>query len=80
MAMFDTSWSGSKHAAPSTGRVKIDRHSSLRKLMRAARRGMIPDERQTMIDTALAQARKRAEVYRTRALMGLSFHTRAGCT
>jgi hypothetical protein len=50
-------------AEPFKGRVKIDRRSSLRKLMRAARRGRIPDERQTIIDTATESAMQRRAEY-----------------
>lgn len=39
-------------ADPFKGAVKIDAHSSLRKLMRAARRNKIPSERLVIIDAA----------------------------
>lgn len=38
------------------GRVRIADNSSLRKLMRAARRGMVPDERVTLIGNSMACA------------------------
>ena len=49
---------------PFKGEVKIGAHSSLRKLARAMRRGKVPDERQVIIDAAMASAAKRAAVYR----------------
>lgn len=40
----------SKHAAaPGTGKVRINRDSSLKKLMRAARRDMLPDDMMGLI-------------------------------
>lgn len=45
------------------GKVKIGAHSGLRKLARAMRRGKVPDERQAIIDIAMRNAAKRAEVY-----------------
>ena len=45
------------------GKVRIGKDSSLRKLMRAARRGKIPDERQVIIEAALERASKRATAY-----------------
>ena len=45
------------------GRVRILADSSLRKLMRAARRGKMPDERQVIIDTAVGKAAKRRDFY-----------------
>lgn len=38
------------------GKVRINSNSSLRKLMRAARRGMMPPERQVIIDMAMRSA------------------------
>ena len=49
---------------PMKGRVRILANSGLRKLRRAFRRGMIPDERQVIIDNAFANAAKRKSVYR----------------
>jgi hypothetical protein len=40
------------HAPPNKGFLAIGQRSSLRKLMRAARRGKIPDERLVIIQTA----------------------------
>jgi len=48
---------------PGKGKLKIGKHSSLRKLMRAARRGRIPDERIVIIETAEKKAADRAEIY-----------------
>ncbi len=48
---------------PFKGSVRIGQHSSLRKLKRAMRRGTVPPERQVIIDTAMHNAAKRAEVY-----------------
>jgi hypothetical protein len=46
------------------GKVKIVANSSLRKLMRAARRGLLPDERLFTIQTAMQKAaERRVEVY-----------------
>lgn len=45
------------------GNVKIRNNSSLKKLMSAARRGKLPDERQEIIDQAVASAAKRFRVY-----------------
>jgi hypothetical protein len=42
----------SSKPAPFKGKVKITQHSGLRKLMRAARRGMIPEERLALIEFA----------------------------
>jgi hypothetical protein len=44
---------------PFEGAVKIGPNSGLRKLARAMRRGMVPDERQVIIDTAMKNAAKR---------------------
>lgn len=41
---------------PYQGNVKIGKFSSLRKLMRAARRGKVPSERQVIIDAAMRSA------------------------
>lgn len=38
------------------GKLRVARNSSLRKLMRAARRGKIPDERAVVIDAAVQSA------------------------
>jgi len=46
------------------GRVRIFARSSLRKLMRAARRGKMPSERQVIINMAVGKAQKRAQLYR----------------
>jgi hypothetical protein len=43
------------------GKVKIVANSSLRKLMRAARRGLIPDERLFTIQTAMQKAQERTQ-------------------
>lgn len=45
---------------PGKGKVIIGRRSSLRKLMRAARRGKIPDERMVIIETAERKAAARS--------------------
>lgn len=42
---------------------RISEHSSLRKLMRAARRGRIPSERMEVIQRAMHSAAVRAHVY-----------------
>ena len=47
------------HAEPGKGALRIVRGSSLRKLMRAAARGKIPDERLVIIQTAMSRARDR---------------------
>jgi hypothetical protein len=49
---------------PFRGAVKITKHSSLRKLKRAIRRGMVPPERQVIIENAEENAQKRKEKYR----------------
>lgn len=46
---------------PFKGRVRIGAFSSLQKLMRAARRGKMPDERQGMIDRAIESASKNTD-------------------
>ena len=48
---------------PSEGCCAIGRFSGLRKLMRAARRGKIPDERIVVILAAEAGARGRGDAY-----------------
>ena len=48
------------YTKPGKGAVKIGDHSSLRKLMRAARRGKIPAERMGIIQRAMTNAAKRA--------------------
>lgn len=45
------------------GEINIGKFSSLRKLMRAARRGKMPDERQAIIDIALQKAERRRDKY-----------------
>lgn len=50
-------------SAPFKGNVTIGPQSGLRKLMRASRRGMIPPERQFIIDEAMKSARQRRRVY-----------------
>ena len=45
------------------GDVIIAKNSSLRKLMRAARRGKMPDERQVLIDAAMERAKQRTAAY-----------------
>jgi hypothetical protein len=44
---------------PGKGKVKIGKFSGLRKLMRAARRGLIPSERMFIIQTAERKAASR---------------------
>lgn len=64
-------WRPSKRQTKAlSGKVRIGENSSLRKLMRAAARGRIPDERQVIIDAAMQSAEKRREKY-------LSSHARA---
>ena len=46
-------------AAPFAGAVTIGSLSGLRKLMRAARRGKIPDERMVIITNAMLGAAKK---------------------
>ena len=50
-----------KRCRPGEGKCRIFANSSLRKLMRAARRGMIPDERMQIIQEAMQAAAKRAQ-------------------
>ena len=57
------------HAKPGEGYLAIGQYSGLRKLMRAARRGKIPDERTVIIETAEKKSatnpawRKRPQIY-----------------
>jgi hypothetical protein len=44
------------HSLPGNGYLTIGQYSSLRKLMRAARRGRIPDERLVLIETVEKKA------------------------
>lgn len=46
-------------AKPGKGKVRLGEHSSLRKLMRAARRGKLEDDRLGVIQRAVASAVKR---------------------
>lgn len=48
---------------PFKGRVGIKANSSLRKLMRAARRGKIPDDRLFVIEQAQKRAAERRAAY-----------------
>lgn len=48
---------------PFNGDVTIGPHSSLRKLMRAAARGLVPPERAQVIGQAMANADRRYDVY-----------------
>jgi hypothetical protein len=48
-----------KRSKPFKGAVRIFPNSSLRKLARAIRRGMVPPERQFIIDEAMKRAAKR---------------------
>jgi len=52
-------WQSKKRREHDTGDIKIRQYSSLRKLARAMRRGKVPDERQVLIDNAMASAQKR---------------------
>ena len=52
-----------KRTEPFKGEVRIFDNSSLRKLMRAARRGKIPAERLGIIQRAVARAATRKAVY-----------------
>jgi hypothetical protein len=62
--LIPRNWLGGKHSKyPFTGDCKITRYSSLRKLARAMRRGKVPDERQVIIDNAMANAHRRAARY-----------------
>lgn len=49
------------------GKCIVSDRSGLKKLMRAARRGTIPPERQLIIDTAMKSATERRHVYMTPA-------------
>ncbi len=46
------------------GEIRIEQFSSLRKLMRAARRGQIPSERLVVIQAAVRRALQRSLKYR----------------
>lgn len=48
---------------PFKGKVKIGSHSGLRKLARAMRRGLLPDERANVIARALKFAQDRPEAF-----------------
>lgn len=50
-------------SAIGTGRVRIGEHSGLRKLMRAANRGLVPAERLNIIVDAMKSAAIRAPLY-----------------
>lgn len=50
-------------SGPFKGRVRIGEHSGLRKLMRAARRGRVPQERIGVIVRAMESAAARAHVF-----------------
>jgi hypothetical protein len=56
-------WSKHMKRQPFKGKVRIFDNSSLRKIMRAARRGKIPPERQVLIDTAVKRASERRAAY-----------------
>lgn len=45
------------------GKLRVFENSSLRKLMRATRRGMMPPERQVLIDAAVKRAGERQNAY-----------------
>ena len=65
--LIPRNWTLSKRSKdPFTGDCKIANNSSLRKLARAMRRGKVPDERQVIIDNAMAQARRRIGKYHYR--------------
>ena len=65
--LIPRNWRQSKRSRdPFEGDCKIVRNSSLRKLARAMRRGKVPDERQVIIDNAMAQARRRIGKYHYR--------------
>ena len=51
----------SKRVKPFAGRIRIGPFSGLRKLMRAAARGKIPDERTVLIADAQAEAARKPE-------------------
>lgn len=57
---------------PFKGDIKIGNFSSLRKLMRAARRGKMPPERQGIIDRAAQSARSLPDEW-------LNAHARRAC-
>jgi hypothetical protein len=50
-----------RHPDPMKGEVRVGEHSGLRKLMRAARRAKLPEERML----AISVAQTNAQVYRT---------------
>jgi hypothetical protein len=50
-------------AAQGKGVITVAPHSGLRKLMRAARRGKIPDERLVVMEAAAENAAKRPLIY-----------------
>ncbi len=45
------------------GKVRVSEQSGVRKLMRAARRGKMPDERALIIKVAIERAGQRADKY-----------------
>jgi hypothetical protein len=49
-------WKPSRRSKPYAGGLRLADHSSLRKLMRAAARDMVPDERMVIIDAAIEKA------------------------
>lgn len=51
------------HNKPFKGDVRIFPNSSLRKLSRAMRRGLVPSERQVVIDAAVEKATGRRAAY-----------------
>jgi hypothetical protein len=55
---------------PFKGLIKFSKDSGLRKLMRAARRGRIPDELLVVINDAIRSAEIRKHVYRNRVHTG----------
>ena len=62
--LIPRNWTLSKRSKdPFTGDCKIANNSSLRKLARAMRRGKVPDERQVIIDNAMASAQRRWSKY-----------------
>jgi hypothetical protein len=63
--LIPRNWKHSKRSRdPFTGECKIVSNSSFRKLARAMRRGKVPDERQVIIDNAMASAKRRGGLYR----------------
>jgi hypothetical protein len=54
----------SKKSEPFKGKVRIGSQSGLRKLARALRRGLVPDERMGAIKRAMDAAAERIEVYK----------------